>query len=198
MPQLRPCPSQPSKPKPCICYDCVRAGLKKKKSGGSRGAQPPGGGGGGAEPPPPIPLRFKLAVFLHFSPQTISRGFFSCFFSEPTFPLPSCSPPHPQAWCSFFFPNLRTRPPPRHAYLSSKGSRGAQPPCAVRDFDNSVVIIIVIIIMIIVVIVCTICSSRSSSSSSSRRRRRRRRRRSSTSSSSSNSSSRSCCSYPEY
>ena len=50
------------------------------------------------------------------------------------------------------------------------GSRGAQPACAVHDFDNSVIIII-IIIMIIVIIVCIICISSSISS---------------------------CCSYPEY
>ena len=49
------------------------------------------------------------------------------------------------------------------------GSRGAQPACAVHDFDNSVIIII--IIMIIVIIVCIICISSSISS---------------------------CCSYPEY
>ena len=34
------------------------------------------GGPGGRSPP--ILLRFKVAVFLHFSPQTISCGFFFC------------------------------------------------------------------------------------------------------------------------
>ena len=94
-----------------------------------------GVGGGGA---PPILLRFKVAVFVHFSPQTISCGFFSCFF-----------------WCGVrsSFPNLRTRlPPRRHASLSSKRSRGAQPPCAVRDFDNSDIIPSIITIIMIILI----------------------------------------------
>ena len=74
--KLRRCPSQPSKPKPCICYDCVRAGLKKKKPGGAAPRRGGGVGGGGALPPP-ILLRLQVAVF-HFLPQTISCGFFFC------------------------------------------------------------------------------------------------------------------------
>ena len=78
--KLRRCPSQPSKPKPCICYDCVRAGLKKKRRGVQGGAAPRRGGGvgwGRSPPPPPILLRLQVAVF-HFLPQAISCGFFFC------------------------------------------------------------------------------------------------------------------------
>ena len=105
-------------------------------------------------------LRFKLAVFLHFFhlKQFRAASFPASFPNQPS--LPSCSPPPPtpppphppsppRRGVRSSFPNLRTRPPPRrHASLSSKGSRGAQPPCAVRDFDNSAINISIIVIII--------------------------------------------------
>ena len=59
-------------------YDCVRAGLKKKTGPGERSPPAGGGGWGGAGAPAPILLRLKVAVFVHFLPQTISCGFFFC------------------------------------------------------------------------------------------------------------------------
>ena len=128
LPSLRNCVLALHNPRglsPAFATTACVPGLKKKR--GVQGHSPPAGGVGGVSEPPPPQLFFalKLLYLFTFHLKRFRAAFFSCF------------------WCGvrFSFPNLRTKPPPRrHASLSSKRSRGAQPPCAVRDFDNSVII----------------------------------------------------------